>query len=230
MPETRRAAQELDGASRSDLLRQKVLGKVRRAIASGDLKPGARVTERSLCEAYGVSRTVAREVIRQLDAERLGEVVPHQGLRIVRLTEKMVREIYEVRAELEVMILRAFVVKATDRQIDHLNEILKRIRKAALEEDVERIIEHSARFITFMNETADNHLAGEILAHLNARIELLRSLAISWPGQSMAGVDQFDRIFQKVAERDVVNAEIELRRYLQMALKSALRQLNRDTA
>lgn len=230
MPQSRHAAQELDGAIRSDLMRQKVLGKVRRAIASGELKPGARVTERNLCETYGISRTVAREVIRQLDAERLGEVVPHQGLRIIQLTEKMVREIFEVRAELEVIILRSFIENATDGQIGHLDVILKRLRKATQDEDVERTIEHSARFITYMNETVQNQIAGEILAHLNARIELLRSLGVAWPGESTSGVDQLELIRQKIAARDVRNAEIEIRRYLQMALKAALLQLNQDPA
>lgn len=207
------------------LVRQTVLHKVRSAIASGELKPGSRLTERELCETYGISRTAAREVIRQLDAEKLGEVVPHQGLRIVRLTEKIVREIFEIRAELEVLIIRAFIANATDAQIAHLAEIIRRVHDATEAQDAARIVEHSTRFVSYMNETADKRIAGEILAQLNARIMMVRALAISRPGQTLAGLRQMDRIRERAAARDVDGAEVAVRRYIQLALDSALHQL-----
>lgn len=220
-----RQEEEDDVASRSSVVRQVVLRKVRRSIALGELKPGSRLTERELCETHGISRTAAREVIRQLDVERLGETLPHQGLRIMQLTEKMVCEIYEIRAELEVLIVRAFIAKATKRQIGHLGAILKRLRTAIRKRDVEKNIEFATRYITYMNEIADKQIAGELLAHLNARIEMVRALAISRPGQSEVGLDQLDLIREKIEARDAQSAEIEVRRYIQMALKSATLQL-----
>ncbi|MBL6432010.1 MAG: hypothetical protein HPM95_16210 [Alphaproteobacteria bacterium] len=107
---------------------------------------------------------------------------------------------------------------------------MKRIRKAALEEDVERIIRHSAPSSQLMNETADNHLCGRDLAHLNARINCCVKRAISWPRRYGPAWIQFDQdLSEEVAERDVVNAEIELR-LLADSVEIPLRQLNRDTA
>ena len=40
---------------------------IRDKIIRGDYKPGARIKERELIEALGVSRTVIREAIRQLE-------------------------------------------------------------------------------------------------------------------------------------------------------------------
>lgn len=218
-----------DGTSSAGLVRLNVLRKVRHSIATGELRPGSRLTERELCETHNISRTAAREVIRQLDAEHLGEALPHQGLRIVRLTRKMVCEIYELRADLEALIVRTFIAKATKRQINHRGVILGRLKKAIAAKEPEKIVEHSIRFISYMNEVADNQIVGEILAHLNARIELVRALAISWPGQVEAGYDQLDLIRQKIASRDAENAEIEIRHYIQMALNSAILQLNEET-
>jgi len=64
---------------------------------------------------------------------------------------------------------------------------------------------------------------------LNARIELVRALAISWPGQAEAGYAQLDLIRQKIESGDAENAEIEIRRYIRMALNSAILQLNQET-
>jgi len=60
-------------------LRQQVVRLVREDILEGKLVPGQRLVENTLCEAYGVSRTVIREALRQLESEHLISVVPKIG-------------------------------------------------------------------------------------------------------------------------------------------------------
>ncbi|WP_102106582.1 GntR family transcriptional regulator [Oceaniglobus roseus] len=212
------------------LVREKVLHEVRRAIALGTLEPGARLTERALCETYGISRTAAREVIRQLDAEKLGEVVPHQGLRIARLTPKAVREIYEIRAEMEVLITRAFIALATEEEVAVLKGLVDALNDATARGDIEALVAHSSRYVSHMYETADMQIAGELMQHLNARITLVRVLAMREPGQISAGIGQLERIRARIAARDPDGAEAEIRKYMRTALASALHQLGGDPA
>src|ERR1700752_4395376 len=49
-------------------LRTQAVGKLRQAIIDGHFAPGVRLTERELCELLGVSRTLVREALRQLEA------------------------------------------------------------------------------------------------------------------------------------------------------------------
>jgi DNA-binding FadR family transcriptional regulator len=59
-------------------LAERIIKPLREQLASGELEPGDRLpTEKALCEAYGVSRTVVREAIAALRADRL--VVVRQG-------------------------------------------------------------------------------------------------------------------------------------------------------
>ena len=53
------------------LVRDSAVRMLRNAIITGEIKSGTRLIERELCEALGVSRGSVREVIRQLEAERL---------------------------------------------------------------------------------------------------------------------------------------------------------------
>ena len=53
------------------LRRDQALERLRDAIITGHFAPGARLIERELCEAMGVSRTSIREVLRRLEAEQL---------------------------------------------------------------------------------------------------------------------------------------------------------------
>ena len=48
-------------------LRYSVTESIRSAIATGRFKAGDRLPERELCELTGVSRTLVREAMRQLD-------------------------------------------------------------------------------------------------------------------------------------------------------------------
>ena len=48
-------------------------------MIAGDLAPGQRLTERELIDRVGVSRTVIREALRQLESEGLVETVPNKG-------------------------------------------------------------------------------------------------------------------------------------------------------
>ena len=80
-------------------LRQSVTESIRYAIAVGHFKGGDRLPERSLCEMTGVSRTLVREALRQLESEGLIEVVPNRGPIVARITIKQAEDIYQVRME-----------------------------------------------------------------------------------------------------------------------------------
>src|SRR5215467_4635318 len=60
-------------------LRERTVERLRDAILNFQFKAGERLVERSLCEKLGVSRTVVREALRQLEAEGLVENLPQHG-------------------------------------------------------------------------------------------------------------------------------------------------------
>lgn len=74
-------------------LRHQVQETLRREIVSGRLAPGERLVEQQLCQALDVSRTSLREALRQLEAERLVEIVPHRGAVVALLTSDEARNL-----------------------------------------------------------------------------------------------------------------------------------------
>lgn len=78
-----------------------VADRVRELIEQGDLPPGERISEKQLCEQFGVSRTPLREALKVLASEGLVELLPNRGARVVRLTLKMVKDTYDLMAALE---------------------------------------------------------------------------------------------------------------------------------
>jgi DNA-binding GntR family transcriptional regulator len=89
-------------------LRHSVTESIRQAIALGRLPPGARMPERDLCEMTGVSRTLVREALRQLESEGLVEVIPHKGPVVTIITPEQAVGIYQVREVLEGLAAELF--------------------------------------------------------------------------------------------------------------------------
>jgi DNA-binding GntR family transcriptional regulator len=53
-----------------------------KAIISGEIPPGQRLDEPSVCRRFGVSRTPVREALRRLGGTGLVEVVPRRGVTV----------------------------------------------------------------------------------------------------------------------------------------------------
>ena len=63
-------------------LRSRIIETLRRAIEAGVLAPGARLTERELCEQLKVSRTSLREALGELQAEDILTYSPTRRLSV----------------------------------------------------------------------------------------------------------------------------------------------------
>src|SRR5438045_9229079 len=78
------------------MLHEEVAGRVRAILLDGEIPPGARIPERELCERLEISRTPLREALKVLAAEGLVQLLPNRGSRAARLTDKDMRDLFEV--------------------------------------------------------------------------------------------------------------------------------------
>jgi DNA-binding GntR family transcriptional regulator len=88
---------ELASASLVDL----AVARLSREILGGGSDPGERLIEEQLTRRFGISRAPLREALRLLAQQGLVEHVPRRGVRVATLSDRDVRELYEVRDVLE---------------------------------------------------------------------------------------------------------------------------------
>ena len=207
--------------------RERIFSAVRAAIVDGRIAPGTRLTERGLCEAFGISRTVVREVIRMLAAEKLGDFEPHAGLRVAELSRKRVQEIYELRAALEAIVVRGFLAVATEADIADARAYGDRVLQAAQSDDRTCIVETMAEFERFMARVADNLVVAEMLAQLNARVNMLRLFAMREPGQIDTGMAGVRAVIAAIIARDADAAEQAVRTFVRLSGDAVLRHMDR---
>src|SRR4051812_17095416 len=165
-------------------LRQQVLDGLRQAIISGRLAPGARLTERELTEMMGVSRTVVREALRQLESEGLISNIPNKGPVVRTLSLEEARDLYAVRAVLEGFAARLFAEKATAEQLVRLEEALRHVEAAYAGGDATAVLDTKTAFYGVLFEGAASQTLSSMLASLHARISRWRALGLTHPQRS----------------------------------------------
>jgi DNA-binding GntR family transcriptional regulator len=212
-------------------LRHEVLEALRASIVNGRLAPGARLIERELIGMMGVSRTVIREALRQLEAEGLVDVVPNRGAIVRELTVAEARDLYAIRALLEGLAARMFVEKASADEIAALGRELKGTAAAYRRRDPEATIVAKNRFFEVLFAGAKSETLSTMLATLMARIWRWRALGLSHPRRSAARPEQsikgLQALHKAIVQRDAEAAEKLAREEVMNAVQEIVRILGR---
>jgi DNA-binding GntR family transcriptional regulator len=183
-------------------LRHSVTESIRYAIALGKFKAGDRLPERTLCEMTGVSRTLIREALRQLESEGLIKVLPHRGPVVAGITAAQAEGIYQVRIELEGLACQLFAERATPEQQGALSQAFKNLKKASKDPNALARLHAKNRFYDCLIDGSGNEALGTSLRMLNARVMLLRATSMQAPGRSAESVAELARLIEALMARD----------------------------
>ena len=164
-------------------LRQQVLEQLREAIISGVLLPGARLIERKLTEQMGVSRTVVREALRQLEAEHLVEVIPNKGPFVRRLSRNEAEDLYRIRAVLHGLAARMCAENINKENLATLEEALEVVVEA-YNDSSERTLKAKTHFYNALYKGTQSDSLKAMLETLQARIARWRTLGLAHPNRS----------------------------------------------
>jgi DNA-binding GntR family transcriptional regulator len=171
-------------------LRQQVLDTLRKSIVEGRIMPGERLIERELTSSLGVSRTVVREVMRQLESQGLISVLPNKGAVVRELTLADAKDLYSIRAVLEGLAAGLFAKNATDAEIEKLEKALALTIKAYRGGNPKSILETKNRFYDVLFRGASSESLLSMLTALHARIWRWRALGLAHQNRSKKRSDQ----------------------------------------
>lgn len=211
----------------ASVLRHSVTESIRNAILVGRFKPGERLPERELCEMTGVSRTLVREALRQLESEGLIVVIPHRGPVVERLTPEQAVGIYQVREELEGLACQLFAEQGSDAHLEALQDAFKALKEALLNGSPLEQVSTKNAFYHVLMEGAGNEALTTTLRLLNSRVMLLRSTSMQAPGRAKKSVAELSDLLDALVARNARAARkagsLHVRNASQVAI-SILRQ------
>lgn len=211
-------------------LRRNVVDALRTAIVEGRLAPGARLVERELILMTGVSRTVIREALRQLESEGVIETIPNKGPIVRKLTLAEAKDLYAIRSVLEGLAAKMFVENASKADVAALKEALEETTAAYRGNDPEQVLPAKNGFYDMLFRGAGSETLSSMIGTLHARIWRWRALGLGHPRRSrarsqesirslrnlMKAIEKRDAdLAEQIARLEVTNAAAEMMRILE---------------
>ncbi len=209
-------------------LRQEVVRLIRQQILDGELSPGERLLENDLCERFGVSRTVVREALRQLESECLITLLPNRGPIVTVLTSDDILALYEVRCALEGLAGELFARSATPAEADALVRHVRAMEKSYLRGDLATRGEAKEKFYDLLLSGGHNPVLASTLRGIHSRVAIFRHYAFVDEGRVAISMDELRRIVQCAAvERNPRKARKACEDHIRLASRLAVIEYER---
>jgi DNA-binding GntR family transcriptional regulator len=216
---------------------------LRDLIASGELAPAERLTERALAARLGVSPTPIREAISRLIHERLLVRVDGRTLQVAAPSLRRLREMSLIQAALQGVAGRLAAESATEAELEAIARVhlgsQRRPRRASTHATAEDPAELRHDFHQLIVEASHSPSLIDMIATAEAFSRALRQQAQRAAGAAEAirqAVHEHDAIVDALKARDGDRAEALLRehtawvndRYLHWAEQHGFAQADAD--
>ena len=188
-------------------LRDAVFMSLRKAILTGKIKPGERLTEVKLGKLLGTSRTPIREAIRLLEQENLVTIIPGSGARVSRMTVSDLQDVMEVRSALEQLSAGLACERISEGEKKELYEAYNAFVRSTQSEDSIMIADADVRFHNLILKAAKNQKLGKILDGLADNIYRYRYEFIREDGHYEDLIREHKELYEAVISGDREVAE-----------------------
>lgn len=181
----------------------KAYGEIKDGILSSRLVPGQLLKGPDLAATFGMSRTPVHDALSLLATEGLVTALPRTGYLVTSVTVDDVREIFELRLDLEGLAAELAATRATPAQLEEFELIDLEVRKEALliapdDPSTLRVaIATNRRFHLMVATLAANYRLYEIIRRLLDDGERIQSLDPNFMGVGFligAHIDVFEAL------------------------------------
>ncbi|WP_088345331.1 MULTISPECIES: GntR family transcriptional regulator [Rhodomicrobium] len=117
-------------------LHDELLVRLRECIIDGELRPGAKIPEKELCERFGVSRTPLREALKVLAFEGLVVLNHNRGSTVSALTLQDLKEAFPIYARLEALAGELACERLTAEEIAEIRDLHEQLLASYEKHDV----------------------------------------------------------------------------------------------
>lgn len=175
------------------------------SVMSQRLTPGTKLPETTLCELFGVGRSVVRKVLQRLAHDHIVQLRPNRGAIVAVPTAIETREIFEARRALEAAIVTLVAERATASDLEALRLQLRQEHQAMHRFDQPAWARLASTFHIRLAELARNPILQRYLVETVSRCSLIVALHEP-PGNAACEHDEHERIVECIARGDAAGA------------------------
>lgn len=124
---------DLNNRSAQPTARARVREDIRKLILTGELKPGARLTQQQLAQRFGVAQSVVRESLLELQFSGLVESIDNLGVFVRNVDNATLLHAYHVREVFEGLAARLCCQNASRADVRELYDIAERMYQLSID-------------------------------------------------------------------------------------------------
>ncbi len=179
-----------------------VQAELERMILSGELAPGAKLTETALASRLGVSRGPLREAFRMLDEAGLVRTEKNRGVSVRDIPIEEAIEIFDLRAAMDELVGRRLAESISAAALREIHALVDEMEQAVRADDAYNYHLLNLKFHDRLVELAGNGKLTTIYRKLIKELSLFRrlNLADGWLMPISAG--EHRAIVDAIALRD----------------------------
>jgi DNA-binding GntR family transcriptional regulator len=181
-------------------LRDQVYERLRGAITSGEMAPGAPVIEAEIATRLGLSRTPVREALRRLESEGMLEPRGGRGTVVREIQREEVDCVFEIREALESLAARRASRHMTARDYAELDRLIDRMR--AHVDDPDEMERLDTTFHDRILAHADGVRLKRMLGDLRTEIMPWRTIALGVAERRAGTVEEHAAMLAAMKLRD----------------------------
>ncbi|MDC9721024.1 MAG: GntR family transcriptional regulator [Gammaproteobacteria bacterium] len=140
------------------------------------IKPGARVSEKSLCERFNTSRMYVRRALLILANQGIVQLEANKGACIRKPTLQQAMTLFETRRAIESIIIKNVVSQRRDTDIDKLNAHMALEQQAFANSDRHELIRLSGEFHLLIASFQNNYLLTKFMQTLVTESSLITGM------------------------------------------------------
>ena len=206
-------------------LRDVVFNTLRKAILTGELKPGERLMEIHLANRLGVSRTPIREAIRKLELEGLVIMIPRRGAEVAQITEKSLKDVLEVRRALDALCVELACDRISAEETEQLKDACEEFERATETEDTVVIAKADVELHDIIVHATGNQRLIQLINNLSEQMYRYRFEYIKDEERHDNLIREHRMIYESIAKRDKKRAAEAAKLHIDNQEKSIIRQI-----
>ena len=206
-------------------LAKQVFEIIQKHIVTGELRPNQRLVDSEIAKELGISRTPVREALKRLEVVGYVSTLPSGGIIVTEHSTREIQYLYEIREALETMAVKLACHRATEEQLNKVEEFYNRGVEVVSNGDIGRYIELHRSFEEELYAACGNEGLVSLIKmfrnqYYNQRLHRVLT-SKDWRTQ----LKHHGRILKALRKRSADRAAKALERHLRTSLKVALQRL-----
>jgi DNA-binding GntR family transcriptional regulator len=146
--------------------KNQVVEAIKDAILAGSISPGDQIVESRIAQELGSGIPLVREALIELEHHGFVQKTPYKGTIVTKLGPREIREIFQLRVELEALAVEWARDRVTPEDIEDLRKLIHRMEQSAADLDLDHFYQVDLDFHRKLWNLSGNSYLADVLERM----------------------------------------------------------------